>query len=137
MLLGTIFDRFAAKSPLSVMTRGLMETALNCEHLDALFEEQADGQYTRKLLFSSVVDLMSLVVCRTRPSIRAAYRALADSLPVSLTSVYNKLDGLEPQVSAALVRHSAARLEPVIRELGGQRLPWLPGYRVKILDGNH
>jgi len=35
------------------------------------------------------------------------------------------------------VRHTAARLEPVIRELGGQRLEWLPGYRVKILDGNH
>lgn len=137
MLLGSIFERFAAKSPLSVMTRGLMETALNSAHLDALFHEQADEQYTRKLLFSSVVDLMSLVVCRTRPSIRAAYRALADSLPVSLTSVYNKLDGLEPQVSAALVRHTAARLEPLIQELGGQRQEWLPGYRVKILDGNH
>src|SRR5260370_15338339 len=86
---------------------------------------------------SSVVDLVSWFVCRARPSIRAAYRALADSLPVSLTSVYNKLDGLEPQVSAALVRHTVTRLEPVIRELGGQRPEWLPGYRVKILDGNH
>lgn len=137
MLLGSIFERFAAQSPLTVMTRGLMEAALSSEHLDALFEEEADEQYTRKLLFSSVVDLMSLVVCRTRPSVCAAYRALAHVLPVSLTSVYNKLDGLEPQVSAALVRHTAARLEPVIRELGGQRLVWLPGYRVKILDGNH
>jgi len=44
---------------------------------------------------------------------------------------------LEPQISAALVRHTAAQLEPVIRELGGQREEWLPGYRVKILDGNH
>jgi len=137
MLLGSIFERFAAKSPISVMARGLMETALNPEHLDTRFEEQADEQYPRKLLFSSVVDLLSLVVCRTRPSVRAAYRALADSLPVSLTAVYNKLDGLEPQVSAALVRHTTTRLEPVIRELGGQRQEWLPGYRVKILDGNH
>src|SRR3954468_10947852 len=131
MLLGSIFERFAAKSPLSVMARGLMETALSSEHLNALFEEQADEQYTRMLLFSSVVDLMSLVVCRTRPSICAAYRGLDHRLPVSLTSVYNKLDGLEPQVSAALVRHTAARLGPVIRELGGQRPEWLPGYRIK------
>jgi hypothetical protein len=137
MLLGSIFERFAAKSPLSVMARGLLETALNSDQLNTLFQQHADEQYTRKLLFSSVVDLLSLVVCKTRPSVRAAYRALADALPVSLTSVYNKLDGLEPQVSAALVRHTVTRLEPVIRALGVPRQEWLPGYRVKILDGNH
>jgi hypothetical protein len=138
MLLGPVFERFVAKSPLSVMARGLMEYALNPERLDQLFDDTADKQYTRELLFSSVVDLMSLVVCGARPSIRAAYRALEDRLPVSLTSVYNKLDGLEPNVAATLVRHTASQLDPVIRQLGGERSSWLPpGYRLKILDGNH
>jgi len=54
-----------------------------------------------------------------------------------LTSVYNKLDGVEPPVSAALVRHTAARLAPVIEAMAGQLPPLLAGYRVKIVDGNH
>ncbi len=137
MLLGHIFDRFVEKAPLSVMARGVMEHALDSTRLNRLFEEAADQQYTRKLLFSSVVDLMSLVVCGARPSLRAAYRDLQEQLPVSLTSVYNKLEKLETGISAALVRHTAGRLAPVITQLRGGRSEWLPGYRVKILDGNH
>jgi len=40
-------------------------------------------------------------------------------------------------VSAALVRHVGERLVPVLRELGGCPAPRLPGYRMRILDGNH
>ena len=35
------------------------------------------------------------------------------------------------------MRHSAAALGAVIDELGGRDEPWLEGYRVRILDGNH
>src|SRR5258708_40294834 len=34
------------------------------------------------------------------------------------------------------VRYSAAVLTPLIEQLDGKRAPWLPGYRVKIIDGN-
>jgi hypothetical protein len=71
-----------------------MEHALAPEALDALFVEHADKQYTRELLFSSVVDLMSVVVSKVTPSVHAAYQAVAETLPVSLTSVYNKLNNL-------------------------------------------
>jgi hypothetical protein len=36
-----------------------------------------------------------------------------------------------------LVRHTAQRLEPLIAALGGAKPGRLPGYRVKVLDGNH
>src|SRR5947209_14491283 len=137
MLLAPIFDRFVMHSPLSVMVRGLLEHALVPGELDALFNATAERQYTRRLLFSTTVDLMSLVVCGVRPAVHAASQALADRIPVSVTSVYNKLDGIEPAVSAELVRHTARRLGPVIRRLGGQLPELLAGYRVKILDGNH
>jgi len=137
MLLGSIFERFIAHSPISVMARGLLEHALLPAELDALFARTAQRQYTRDLLFSTTVDLMSLVVTGVRPTIHAGFQALKESIPVSVTSVYNKLDGIEPTLSAEMVRHTTRKLEPLIRQLGGQRPQLLPGYRVKILDGNH
>ena len=32
--------------------------------------------------------------------------------------------------------YSATELTPLIEQLDGTRAPWLPGYRVKIIDGN-
>jgi len=137
IVLGEIFNRFVRESPISVMMRGTIENALAAETVDGLFKRFAVVQYTRQLLFSSLVNLMSLVVCRVRPAIHAAYQAIKEEMPVSLTAVYDKLDGLEPAVSAALVDHVADRLRPVIEATGGGYPPWLPGYRVRILDGNH
>jgi Transposase DDE domain len=137
MLLGPVFERFVTHSPISVMARGLLEHALVPTELDALFERTADRQYTKELLFSTTVDLMSLVVTGIRPTVHAGFQALKDKIPVSVTSVYNKLDGIEPPISAELVRHTTAKLEPIIRQLHGQRSELLPGYRIKILDGNH
>ena len=50
--------------------------------------------------------------------------------------VYNKLNGIETNVSADLVRETGASIEAIIRHLKGNLPDWLPGYRVKILDGN-
>ena len=36
-----------------------------------------------------------------------------------------------------LVRHFVGRLAPVVEAMGGTVTEWLPGYRVKIMDGNH
>lgn len=137
MVLDDIFERFARQSPITVMARAALEHALSPQAIDALFERVAERQYTRTLLFSSVVDLMATVVCKVRPAINAAYRAKAETLGVSLKAVYDKLDRTEPGVSAELVRHTARTLGPVITAMRGERAAWLPGYRVKVLDGNH
>jgi hypothetical protein len=135
-MLGKVFDRFVAKSPISVMVRGTLERVLGADQLDAWFARTAQKQYTRTVLFSTVYDILSQVVFRIKPSVRAAYRDHADKVGASLISVYNKLNGVETHTSAELVRYSAAALTPLIEQLAGTRVPWLPGYRVKILDGN-
>jgi hypothetical protein len=137
MLMSNMFNRFAEKSPVSVIARAAMEHALAPDAIDALFAEHADKQYTRDLLFSTVVDLMSVVVCKIAPSVLAAYQAVDEPLPVAVTSLYNKLNGLEPSVTRAMVHHVASRLSPVISAMGGQLPALLPGHRVRILDGNH
>ena len=52
-----------------------------------------------------------------------------------MTSVYNKLNGLEPRISTALVGHAVEQAEALIGELGAARAPLLAGVRVKVLDG--
>jgi hypothetical protein len=80
--------------------------------------------------------LLSQVVFRITPSVRAAYRDRDDAVGASLIAVYNKLHGLATPTSAALVRSSASVLTPLIAQLDGARVSWLPGYRVNMLDGN-
>ena len=92
---------------------------------------------TNKLLFSTIVNLMSVVVCRIRPSIHAAFQARAETVGATIDAVYDKLDGIETAVSATRVHTVAARLAPVIDAMKGARTDGLPGYRTRILDGNH
>ncbi len=76
------------------------------------------------------------VVAGMRPSLHASYQARKAQLEVSHTSVYNKIDGIEPDVSASLVRYTAKELAPLIEQLGGKKPDLVPGYRLKMFDGN-
>jgi IS4 transposase len=136
MLLQPIFERFSQGTPLSVMTRALLENALRPEPLDELFERLAEKQYTRELLFSTVVQTMTLVACRIYKSPRAVYTEHEDHFTVTLKCVYEKLQGVELPVMREMVRDNAHRLGAVVEELDGRAPDLLEGYRVKILDGN-
>lgn len=135
-MIPTAFEPFLKDAPFCVMARAALESLFSPVRLDELFNSTAQTQYTRQLLFSQVVELMTSVVLRQQPSVRAAYLKGVGNISVSDQSVYNKLDGLELGVSAALVRDSAERLAPVIDALEGRSPSWLSGYRVRILDGN-
>lgn len=135
-MLSDIFVPFVQESPVSVMARGAMERLLSPKWVDEVFENTTDGQYTRNLLFSSVFGLMVRVVVNQAKSIRWAYRTSAEEITVSLTSVYNKLNGITPATSASLVRESGIACAETIDKMGGCRPALLPGYRTKILDGN-
>ena len=118
------------------MARGIMERVLNPEKLNKWFNLTAKHQYTKELLFSSVFDIMSQVVCGSRRSVNAAYQASKEDIPVSITSLYNKLNGIEPDTSAELVRYASSQMAPIIEKLGGKKPSPLPGFRIKLLDGN-
>jgi len=137
MILGPVFEQFVKESPLSVMSRATIEYGLSASFLDSLFERTAERGYTKELHFSTVVDLMSLVACGRVPHVQSAYNRISERVPVTLKCVYEKLQHLETEVSAEMVRAVADRCQGLISELGGQCQPLLPGYRVRILDGNH
>ena len=55
---------------------------------------------------------------------------------VSVTSLYNKLNGIETGTSAVLVCYAAGQVEPITKKLGGTARSPLPGLQIKLLDGN-
>lgn len=135
-MLASIFDGFIEASPVSVMLRGIMEKALRAERIDEIFEQHAQVQYTRELLFSDLVNLLSLVIYGIHPSINAAYKARANEMNVTRNAIYAKLTGVEPEVSAALLRDTATELSAVVEQMGGGQPALLENYQVRILDGN-
>jgi len=135
-MLNPIFKKFIDASPVSVMARGMMEHVLNPAQLDEWFKNTAEKQYTKDLLFSSVFDIMSQVVLGTHPSVNAAFQASKENIPVSITSFYNKLNGIEINTSAELVRYAAGAVMPIIKALEGTIPSPLPGKTVKLIDGN-
>lgn len=137
MVLSEVLDLFVEQSPICVMVRATLQNTFSAKRLDDLFARHALRQRPSELLFSTVADLMSLVVCRVRPTMHAAFQARRDEIDVSIKSVYEKLKGIEPHVSRELVRDTAQRMTAIIRQTGGAKKPLLPGYRLKIIDGNH
>ena len=129
------FAPFLEKAPFCVMTRLCLEALFRPQRLDELFRKAAQRQYQKELLFSEVVELMMAVVLRVQPSVHAAYRKAG--LKVSDEAVYGKLRCMEVGVTQALVADSATQVGPVIEALGAKLPAWLPGYRVRVLDGNH
>jgi IS4 transposase len=126
--------------PLGVMVRGTLEWMLDEQTLEHLFQEHAPEQYTRELTIGTLVRLLIQVSAGTRASVYAAYQAdQAQDEPTITTSyqaLYGKLGRLNPAVSAAVVRHSADRCGQLLASMPRARAEPLPGYRLRILDGN-
>jgi Transposase DDE domain len=136
-MISAIFERFVEMTPITVMVRAMMERIFAPAALDQLFEDTAEHQYQRELLFSTVVGLMSLVVCGMYPSVSAAYKGFEKVVGVSKVSLYAKINGLEPKISQALVRYSSVQLLAIHAEFPASMTSLLPGYEVRIIDGNH
>jgi IS4 transposase len=137
MLVDALLKRFVEKAPVAVMARLGLQRAIGADWVNDVFEQHSETQYTRELLFSTVVELMSLVALGLRPSLHAAAQKMRDDLPVSITALYDKVNRVEPKVVQELVRGSADRLAPVMTSLRRGRAPWLRGWRIRIVDGNH
>lgn len=129
-----VLARFEKKTPASVMTKLILEQAVPAAWVDQVFEEHRQRQYPRELLFSTIVELMSLVSLGLRPSLHAAARQM-EHLPVTLAALYDKVSRTELALLLALVTGSAERLAPTIKELDCSAI--LTGWQLRIVDGNH
>jgi IS4 transposase len=119
------------------MVRATIENVLAEERVNAIFEQNAEQQVVGELMFSTVAEILGLVVCQTYPAVNAVYKDRKEEIGVTIKSVYDKLKGIEPVVSRALVRETAMRMQAIIKQVGGISKPPLAGYRTRIVDGNH
>jgi DDE family transposase len=136
-MLPSNFQPFVNDRPICVLARATLEHLFEPQQLDELFARTAVKQYAHKLLFSALVEMMVAVVLCVEPSVHAAYRKRKATFAVSDQAVYDKLQAMELGISAALVAESARKAAQIVDELGARHAPWLPGYRTRILDGNH
>lgn len=137
MIYEEAFDLFSEESPVTVMMRATLENVFSAAWMDQVFRDKAIRQYEDELLFSTVADLMGLAVAKVRPSLHAAYQHRKEKVGVSIKAVYDKLNGIEPQVCRALVVQSADKMGDLIGSMKAELPELLSGYRLKILDGNH
>ena len=133
-MFGEILQVFAEKTPVAVMVHGLLQRFLNPDKINKWFSAISEVQYTRKILFSSVLEIMLQVVCKIRSNVHAAY--LNSDIEASRIALYGKLQNIELKTSRELVRYSVIQAEQIIKEINGCNEPILSGYRTKFLDGN-
>lgn len=131
-----LLNRFIASTPVAVMVQASLRRVLADSVLDDLFERNAQNQYTRELTFSTVTKLLLEVATKKRESLHAAYRLADEPLTVSVTSLYNKVNGLEPGLAKALVQETATAMQAIIAALPGLKKPKVAGLRLRTLDGN-
>jgi IS4 transposase len=130
-----LMRRFVEQAPVAVMVRATLARALADSTLDELFTRTAQAQYTRELAFSTLVRLLAKVTFGTHDTVHAAYRH-TPGIPVSITAVYDKLQGVEAAVVQALVAETAGVMAAVCQALPCPQHPAVAGLRLRTLDGN-
>jgi hypothetical protein len=134
--LPAILDPFARDAAPAVMTRLALDWIIDEPALDRIFDEAAQGQYTREWALAHFVAVMTDVACGFRPSPRAAFRRRQFEQIASISGFYRKLNRLEPGIAAAVVRHTARRARALIEAAGALRPEPIAGYACRVLDGN-
>jgi hypothetical protein len=132
-----IFARYETKGTFAVLVRTVLQRLMPADKLNQVFEESRNKQYHRLLAFSTCMEILFGVVLGTHQSVNDSYLDMQDEVPVSLKSVYNKLNGTDTEVTTVLVKYSVVQLTPVQRYLLNDEPKQLSGYPIRIIDGNH
>lgn len=133
-----LWTRVRQRYPVALMTRATHEYLFTDQFLNDLFEDSSLANYSRQFLFSDLVGVLTGVVFSTYPSVRRAFlNSPATQARGSLKCFYEKLQRVEADTNRTLVRATARK---VLDVWGDSPLPYaepIPGYQLKILDGNH
>jgi hypothetical protein len=122
----------------ALMLEMILKRAVHPDAINAMFKRTAERQYTHELLFSTLVDLMLLVVLDKRNSVHRNYLSMSDEVGVSVRAVDDKLARTETDVSEDLLTTVPGRCSEIIDAMPASSLPSpLGDIPVVIADGDH
>jgi hypothetical protein len=130
-----VITRFSKEAPAAMLFRGLFARVFSDQRMDQIFRDHKERQIESDVVFSSLIHLLTPVISGGKPSVHASYQEREEQLGVSKQAVYDKLQGVEPAVSAALVRIPAAELARVITKARATKPDPVPGYHTFVIDG--
>jgi hypothetical protein len=130
-----VIDQFSKKAPAAMLFRGLFARVFSDARLDQVFRDHRERQVESSVLFSSLIHLLTPVVCGGKPSVHASYQEREEQLGVSKQAVYDKLQGIEPAVSGALVAIPTTELAHILAKAKAIKPDPVPGYHTYVIDG--
>jgi hypothetical protein len=136
MIFDPVLQKFAEKRPIAVMLKAVLESQFAAAEFDRIFAAAAESQYHRDLAFSTCAQLFSQVVLGRHATVYAAFVREREQIPVTVGALYAKLKGVEPAVLERLVEQTGDALARVAGHLTDIRVEPVPGYRLRVVDGN-
>jgi hypothetical protein len=130
-----VIERFSKKAPAAMMFRGLFARVFSDERMDQIFRDHKERQLESETVFSSLIHLLVPVVSGGKRSVHASYQEREEQIGVSKQAVYDKLQGVEPAVSSALVAVPAAELAEILTKAKATKPDPIAGYHTFVIDG--
>jgi len=127
--------RFSKEAPAAVLFRGVFARVFSDERMNQIFRDHEERQVESEIVFSSLIHLLAPVVSGGKASVHASYQECEEQIGVSKQAVYDKLQGVEPSVSDALVGVPAAELAQVLIKAKATKPDPIPGYHTFVIDG--
>lgn len=132
-MLDELIERLAEKAPAATLFRSLFARIFHDDALDDVFSDHRQRQVESPLLFSYLVNLLVPVISGSSPSVNASHQASESEY--SRQALYDKLKGVEPEVSAGLLRKTVDGLLAVRKSTRIQTRDVVKGYHTFVLDG--
>lgn len=130
-----VIKRFSKEAPVAMLFRGLFARVFSDERMDQVFRDYKERQIESPVVFSSLIHLLTPVVSGGKPSVHASYQEREEQLGVSKQAIYDKLQGVEPAVSGAMVKVPVAELTQVLTKAKATKPDPVSGYHTFVIDG--
>lgn len=132
----TIVERFVEQSPMTIMTRLVLQCALHDDWIDmaADADEEPDDESIRETLFALAVDAIAAIAAQTQmPHAVPGHASSASGAAVA--ALHDGMSRWRAGWGRALVRDSVDLLLPVTAARADERGRTLGGMRLRVLDG--
>ncbi|WP_241302819.1 transposase [Burkholderia stabilis] len=135
-MMRTIVERFVELSPMTIMTRLVLQCALHDDWIDTVAEadEGPDDESIRETLFALAVDAIAALAMHARTP-QAAVGNVSSASGGAVAALHDGMSRWRAGWGRALVRDSVDLLLPVAATRADERARSVGGMRLRVLDG--